>query len=112
LTTIAELTPTETLRATVSRRIKSIGSFAEYAGGLPLVAFNLEYDLDQVLKPEWKRLGVGAIGRRGFCALRADAAAGSIPSPRQLQVATLRRYYRLPNAARTRCWATCKRSRT
>lgn len=44
--------------------------FAEYAGGMPLVAFNLEYDLDEVLQPEWKRLGIGAIGSRGFCALR------------------------------------------
>src|SRR5206468_6937947 len=44
--------------------------FAEYASGLPLVSFNLEYDLDEVLKPEWKRLGIGAIGSRGFCALR------------------------------------------
>src|SRR5437870_13795114 len=30
--------------------------FAEYAGNLPLVSFNLEYDLDEVLKPDWKRL--------------------------------------------------------
>ena len=44
--------------------------FAEYVGGLPLVAFSLEYDLDEVLQPEWKRLGIGAIGSRGFCALR------------------------------------------
>src|SRR5881628_336171 len=26
--------------------------FARYAGNLPLVSFNLEYDLDEVLKPE------------------------------------------------------------
>lgn len=28
-----------------------------YAGGLPLVSYNTDYDLEQVLKPEWKRLG-------------------------------------------------------
>ena len=44
--------------------------FAEYAGGLPLVSFNLEYDLDEVLKPEWRRLHLAPIGRPGFCALR------------------------------------------
>src|ERR1039458_2571142 len=32
--------------------------FAEYAGTLPLVSFNLEYDLDGVLIPEWKRLKI------------------------------------------------------
>ena len=30
--------------------------FAEYTGSRPLVAFNLEYYLDEVLKPEWQRL--------------------------------------------------------
>ena len=44
--------------------------FAEYVGGLPLVSFYLEYDLDEVLQPEWKRLGIGVIGSRGFCAQR------------------------------------------
>ena len=45
-------------------------AFGEYAGNLPLVSFNLEYDLDEVLKPEWKRLRVAPIGQRGFCAMR------------------------------------------
>src|SRR5512139_226511 len=44
--------------------------FAEYAGNLPLVSFNLRYDLDEVLKPEWQRLRMTPIGRQGFCALR------------------------------------------
>ena len=45
-------------------------AFAEYAGELPLVSYDLQYDLDQVLLPEWKRLGIDPIGTRGFCALR------------------------------------------
>lgn len=70
--------------------------FAEYAGGLPLVAFNLEYDLDQVLKPEWKRLGIGAIGSRGFCALRlAQRLLDPVPAG-NCKLQTLRQYYRLP----------------
>ena len=44
--------------------------FAAYAGELPLVAYNLSYDLDTVLEPEWERLGVDPIGQAGFCALK------------------------------------------
>ena len=70
--------------------------FAEYVGGLPLVSFNLEYDLDEVLKPEWKRLGIGAIGCRGFCALRlAQRLLDPVPAG-NCKLQTLRQYYRLP----------------
>src|SRR6266581_3297348 len=70
--------------------------FAEYAGSLPLVSFNLEYDLDEVLKPEWKRLGIGAIGSRGFCALRlAQRLLDPVPAG-NCKLQTLRQYYRLP----------------
>ncbi len=70
--------------------------FAEYAGGLPLVSFNLEYDLDEVLQPEWKRLGIGAIGSRGFCALRlAQRLLDPVPAG-NCKLQTLRQYYRLP----------------
>jgi hypothetical protein len=44
--------------------------FSAYAGGLPVVAYNLEYQWDQVLLPEWKRLGISEIGVPGFCALK------------------------------------------
>ena len=44
-------------------------AFAEYVQGLPLVSYNLKYDHDKVLLPEWKRLGISPIGRAGFCAL-------------------------------------------
>ena len=70
--------------------------FAEYAGSLPVVAFNLEYDLDEVLQPEWKRLGIGAIGSRGFCALRlAQRLLDPVPAG-NCKLQTLRQYYRLP----------------
>jgi DNA polymerase-3 subunit epsilon len=36
--------------------------FSLYVGGRPLVSYNLEYDLDEVLKPEWLRLGIEPIG--------------------------------------------------
>ena len=70
--------------------------FAEYSGDLPLVAFNLEYDLDEVLRPEWKRLGIAPIGSRGFCAMRlAQRLLDPVPAG-NCKLQTLRQYYRLP----------------
>jgi DNA polymerase-3 subunit epsilon len=70
--------------------------FAEYAGGLPLVSFNLEYDLDEVLKPDWKRLRIAPIGSQGFCALRlAQRLLDPVPAG-NCKLQTLRQYYRLP----------------
>jgi DNA polymerase-3 subunit epsilon len=70
--------------------------FAEYACNLPLVSFNLEYDLDEVLKPEWKRLGIPPIGATGLCALRlAQRLLDPVPAG-NCKLQTLRQYYRLP----------------
>ncbi len=70
--------------------------FAEYAGNLPLVSFNLEYDLDEVLKPEWRRLRVASIGALGLCALRlAQRLLDPVPAG-NCKLQTLRQYYRLP----------------
>ena len=69
--------------------------FAGYVGSLPLVSFNLEYDLDEVLKPEWKRLRVAPIGSQGFCALRlAQRLLDPVPAG-NCKLQTLRQYYRL-----------------
>jgi DNA polymerase III epsilon subunit-like protein len=71
-------------------------AFAEYAGDLPLVSFNLEYDLDEVLKPEWKRLRICPIGSEGLCALRlAQRLLDPVPAG-NCKLQTLRRYYRFP----------------
>ena len=70
--------------------------FTAYAGGLPIVAYNLEYDLSSVLEPEWKRLGVQPIGTAGFCALRlAQRLLDPVPAG-NCKLQTLRQYYRLP----------------
>ena len=70
--------------------------FADYVGGLPIVAFNLEYDLENVLKPEWKRLGIAPIGTSGFCALQlARRLLDPVPAG-NCKLQTLRQYYRLP----------------
>ena len=70
--------------------------FAAYAGDLPLVSYNLEYDLDEVLQPEWRRLRIAPVGQRGFCALRlAQRLLDPVPAG-NCKLQTLRQYYRLP----------------
>ena len=82
--------------ATASHRSQVYRDFAEYVGSLPLVSFNLEYDLEEVLKPEWKRLRVAPIGRQGFCALRlAQRLLDPVPAG-NCKLQTLRQYYHLP----------------
>lgn len=44
-------------------------AFHAYAGGLPVVAYNLAFDWGRVLAPEYQRLGVPASGTKGFCAM-------------------------------------------
>ena len=70
--------------------------FSAYVGTLPLVAYNLRYDLDEVLKPEWKRLGIDPIGTVGFCAMRlAQRLLDPVPAG-NCKLQTLRQFYRLP----------------
>jgi DNA polymerase-3 subunit epsilon len=70
--------------------------FAAYVGGLPLVSYNLPFDLDQVLLPEWQRLGLAPIGQRGFCALElARRLLDPVPEG-NCKLQTLRQFYRLP----------------
>lgn len=71
-------------------------AFADYVQGLPLVSYNLSYDLDQVLQPEWKRLSISPIGSAGFCALSlAQRLLDPVPAG-NCKLQTLRQYYRLP----------------
>lgn len=70
--------------------------FRLYAGDLPLVSYNLKYDLDDVLSPEWARLGIPPIGKRGFCALDlARRLLDPVPAG-NCKLQTLRQFYRLP----------------
>jgi DNA polymerase III epsilon subunit-like protein len=77
-------------------------AFAKYVGKLPVVAYNLEYDWEKVLLPEWKRLGISQIGIPGFCALKlAQRLLDPVPAG-NCKLQTLRQYYRLPeNGAHT-----------
>ncbi len=67
-----------------------------YTGNLPLVSYNLEFDWDRVLIPEWKRLGIQQIGCRGFCVLKlAQRLLDPVPAG-NCKLQTLRQFYRLP----------------
>ncbi len=71
-------------------------SFSEYVGSVPLVSYNLEYDLDEVLHPEWRRIGINPIGTRGFCAMRfAQRLLDPVPAG-NCKLQTLRQYFRTP----------------
>ncbi len=73
--------------------------FATYVESLPIVSYDLEYDLEEVLKPEWQRLGINPIGVSGFCALRlAQRLLDPVPA-RNCKLQTLCQYYGLPDRA-------------
>jgi DNA polymerase III epsilon subunit-like protein len=72
------------------------GEFSKYCQNYPIVSYNLEYDYDRVLLPEWERLNVEPIGNRGFCALRlAQRLLDPVPAG-NCKLQTLRQFYRLP----------------
>lgn len=70
--------------------------FNAYVGTrVPFVSYNLSFDWDKVLVPEWSRLGIQPIGIRGFCALRlAQRLLDPCPAG-NCQLQTLRQYYDL-----------------
>lgn len=79
---------------------KAYADFRAYAEGLPLVSYNLSYDLDLVLMPEWERLGISKIGRTGFCALKlVQRLLDPVPAG-NCKLQTLRQYYRLSEQGR------------
>lgn len=70
--------------------------FSRYCSDHPLVSYNLEYDYDKVLIPEWDHLGIPPIGPRGFCALRlAQRLLDPVPAG-NCKLQTLRQFYKLP----------------
>jgi DNA polymerase-3 subunit epsilon len=84
--------------------------FAGYAGNLLIVSYNLKYDLEGVLKPEWSRLGIKPIGAEGFCALRlVQRLLDPVPAG-NCKLQTLRQFIACPSVERTRRWAMSKPS--
>ncbi|NJD25166.1 MAG: exonuclease [Betaproteobacteria bacterium] len=70
--------------------------FAAYVGKRPVAAYNLAYDWDDVLKPEWERLGLSPCGSRGLCMMQlAQRLLDPVPAG-NCKLQTLRQYYNLP----------------
>lgn len=70
--------------------------FSEYVDGLPVVAYNLSYDWDQVLIPEWRRLNIDPIGQKGLCAYKlTERLLDPVPAG-NCKLQTLRQYFKLP----------------
>lgn len=70
--------------------------FGRYVGSLPVSAYNLQYDWDEVLLPEWERLGLSALGQKGLCLLKlTQRLLDPIPAG-NFKLQTLRQYYKLP----------------
>lgn len=70
--------------------------FADYVGKRPVAAYNLAYDWDDVLVPEWERLGLSSCGSRGLCVMQlAQRLLDPVPAG-NCKLQTLRQYYNLP----------------
>jgi len=86
----------EILERDGERPEEAYAAFRRYVGNRPLVAYNLPYDLDKVLLPEWGRLGIPPIGTEGFCALALTQRLLDPVPAGNCKLQTLRQFYRLP----------------
>ena len=68
-------------------------AFHAYVGDLPIVAYNISFDWNRVLEPEYQRLGVPVTGRRGFCAM--TLARRALPEMRNYRLDTLKYHFGL-----------------
>lgn len=59
----------EYLRQAGEDPVRAHEAFRDYAGGRPLVAYNLSFDWERVLLPEYRRMGLPVAGCKGFCAM-------------------------------------------
>lgn len=69
---------------------------ADYVGASPVCAYNLRYDWDEVLVPEWQRLAVSSIGVRGVCLYELTQRLLDPVPAGNCKLQTLRQYYDLP----------------
>lgn len=70
--------------------------FTDYVEQRPVAAYNLAYDWDEVLLPEWQRLGLTTAGTRGLCLMQlAQRLLDPVPAG-NCKLQTLRQFYKLP----------------
>ncbi len=75
---------------------KAHNAFHDYAENLPIVAYNLSFDWNRVLEPEYKRLSVPQTGTRGFCAM--TLARRVVNETENHRLETLKDYFKLSTA--------------
>lgn len=73
--------------------LEAHAAFRAYGQDFPLVAFNLSFDWDRVLVPEYGRLRTPPTGCRGFCAL--TLARRTIQETRSFRLENLKNLFRL-----------------
>lgn len=71
--------------------------FANYVRNFPVCAYNLKYDWDEVLVPEWRRLEIKPVGMRGFCVYELTKRLLDPVPAGNCKLQTLRQYYELPS---------------
>jgi DNA polymerase III epsilon subunit-like protein len=76
--------------------IKVYNDLRQYIEGRPIVAYNLPFD-ERVLTEEWARLGIPAIGTRGFCALRLTRRLLDQNPAGDYKLQTLKAHFGLPD---------------
>lgn len=76
--------------------IKVYTDLRQYIEGRPIVAYNLPFD-ERVLTEEWARLGIPAIGTRGFCALRLTRRLLDQNPAGDYKLQTLKAHFGLPD---------------
>ena len=86
----------EFLRRQGERPLQAHAAFREYAGDLPIVAYNLSFDWDRVLLSEYRRLGVPVAGSKGFCAMTLARRVVTETGNHRLE--TLKHHFRLSDA--------------
>lgn len=70
--------------------------FRDYCGTRPLASYNLEYDYNKVLLPEWAGLSLEPVGGGGFCVLRLAQRLLYPSLAPNFRLETLREFFRLP----------------
>jgi DNA polymerase III epsilon subunit-like protein len=69
------------------------GRWREYAADQPIVAYNISFDWNRALEPEYARLGLPPAGRRGFCAM--TLARRIITGTENFKLETLKEHFTL-----------------
>ncbi|MGG7643897.1 3'-5' exonuclease [Rhodovulum sp. YNF3179] len=77
--------------------IKAYQDFKDFVGVQPLCSYNLNFDLDRVLIPEWRRLNITPIGQRGICFLRLARRLIRSSESGDHKLQTLRQHFALPD---------------